>query len=224
MTLNNVSRVNRSKQEARENYNRLSRWYDIIAGSTEEKYRRLGMALLDVQPGESVLEVGFGTGHCLIRFAEDVGPDGAVFGIDLSDEMAAIAYERAVGWGVDNLVHLLLGDGTHPPFCSKKFDSIFMSFTLELFDTPEIPDVLAHCRSILSPNGRMVIVTMAKSENPGIPERIYEWFHSKMPVAVDCRPITAQIFLHEAGFTVNQVLQEMMWGLPVEIILAKPTS
>jgi hypothetical protein len=49
---------------------------------------------------------------------------------------------------------------------------------------------------------------------------IYEWFHQKMPAAVDCRPIHAQSDLTTAGFTIQEVTSLSMWGLPVEIILA----
>ena len=74
---NSISRVTRSKAEARASYNRLSRWYDIIAGSTESKYRDLGLQALDAKPGERALEVGYGTGHCIVSLAGAVGPSGS---------------------------------------------------------------------------------------------------------------------------------------------------
>jgi hypothetical protein len=43
-------------------------------------------------------------------------------------------------------------------------------------------------------------------------------------VAVDCRPIRAQESLRRAGFAIEQVVHESMWGLPVESILARNTS
>lgn len=216
-----ISRVTRSKAEARTNYNRLSRWYDVLAGRTEEKYRQIGMQLLDLQPGERVLEIGFGTGHCLIEFAQVSGSDGLVCGIDLSDGMATISQDRILVAGFSDRVGIALADASQTPFVEECFDTIFMSFTLELFDTPEIPQVLRQCRRILRPDGRLALVTMIKTEKPGIPERIYEWFHAKMPVSVDCRPIMAQAALQETGYVISQVRSEMMWGLPVEIILAK---
>jgi demethylmenaquinone methyltransferase/2-methoxy-6-polyprenyl-1,4-benzoquinol methylase len=96
-----------------------------------------------------------------------------------------------------------------------------MSFTLELFDTPEIPEVLRQCRRILMPEGRLAVVTMVKTPQPKFPERIYEWFHARMPVTVDCRPILAQTAMQDAGFEIAEVISEKMWGLPVEIIVGK---
>ncbi len=215
---NKVSPVTRSKNEARANYNRLSRWYDWIAAS-ETKFRQMGVQALDVEPGERVLEIGFGTGSCLMDFAQRVGQDGFVCGIDLSDGMAAVAKKRLDEAGLDQPVSLILGDAIQPPFGVGCFDAIFMSFTLELFDNPEIPRVLHQCRDILSPNGRLGIVSLVITEQPNFAERTYEWVHAKMPVTVDCRPIKAQAALREGGFKITEVISKKMWGLPIQIIV-----
>ena len=78
-----ISPVARTKKEARANYNRLSRWYDWIAGS-EAKFRQMGVKALNVQPNERILEIGFGTGTCLVDFASLVGSNGLICGIDLA--------------------------------------------------------------------------------------------------------------------------------------------
>lgn len=220
---NVISPVTRSKEQARRYYNRLSGWYDLIAGS-EAPFRQRGLALLDVQPGERILEIGFGTGECLVTLAEAAGTEGFVYGIELSEGMAAQAQHRLAESGLEQRVSLLLADGANAPFVANSFDAIFMSFTLELFDTPEIPHVLQQCRRLLQPRGRLGVVSLVKTEYPGLAERIYEWFHQKMPVAVDCRPIKAQESLRRAGFAIEQVVHESMWGLPVESILARNTS
>ena len=217
---NNISPVTRSKKQARDNYNRLSGWYDWIAGS-EDRYRQKGVLALNLQPAERLLEIGFGTGSCLLDFGRQVGPDGWVCGIDLSDGMAAVADQRTFKAGLGERVSVLLGDAVELPFADHSFDAIFTSFTLELFDTPEIPRVLQNCARILRPEGRLAAVTLIKSEQPGFAERTYEWFHARMPVAVDCRPIRAQPAIREAGFEITDVISEKMWGLPLEIIVGK---
>ncbi|KAA3658365.1 MAG: methyltransferase domain-containing protein [Chloroflexi bacterium] len=200
----------------------MSRWYDIIAGNTEKKYRDIGLEKLNATAGERILEIGFGTGHCLVALGTAVSPTGSVDGIDISDGMVAISEERIRHAGLIDRVNLHQGDATKLPFEANTFDGVFMSFTLELFDTPEIPLVLEQCYNVLRPGGRIAIVALTK--NAGLPVKIYEWFHKKMPVAVDCRPILAQSNLTEAGFTVTDLSTLSMWGLPVEIILAEKAN
>jgi ubiquinone/menaquinone biosynthesis C-methylase UbiE len=88
-----IERVPRTEQEAAASYTRLSKWYDRLGGS-EEPHIAEGLRLLNVQPGERVLEVGFGTGRSLIAMAHAVGSTGQVIGIDLAEGMIAVAREQ----------------------------------------------------------------------------------------------------------------------------------
>ncbi|GAB4277466.1 MAG: class I SAM-dependent methyltransferase [Candidatus Promineifilaceae bacterium] len=217
-----VTRVRRTKDEAKQAYNRLSRWYDLVAGSTEKKYRNIGLEFLNAKEGERILEIGYGTGHCVLSLAKAVGETGYAAGIDISEGMYAITTERLRKAGLLDRVDLQVGDALHLPFEDVSFDGVFMSFTLELFDTPELPQLLQECHRVLRGNGRIAVVSLIKK--PGTAVRIYEWFHEKMPAAVDCRPIYARPLLQEAGFYIEQVKSMSMWGLPVEIILARKSS
>ena len=217
-----IRRVNRSKADARASYNRLSRWYDVVAGSTEKKYRDWGLEKLSAQPGEKILEIGFGTGHCLVALAKAVGPAGRVIGLDISDGMLSIAKERLQQEALNERVDLHLGDAANLDFLeSGSLDGVFMSFTLELFDNPEIPRVLQECYRILKTGGRIAVVSMTKTNPPGMAVRMYEWFHEHLPNYADCRPIFARQALEQSGFVIQDVSVSSMWGLPVEIVLGK---
>ncbi|HET9913409.1 MAG TPA: class I SAM-dependent methyltransferase [Anaerolineales bacterium] len=217
-----VKRVNRSKEAARASYNRLSRWYDLVAGSTEKKYRDWGLEKLSAQPGEKILEIGFGTGHCLVALAKAVGPTGRVIGLDISDGMLVIARERLQQEGLAEQTDLHVGDAVKLDFiASNSLNGVFMSFTLELFDNPEIPRVLQEIHRVLKPGGRLAVVSMTKTDPPGMAVRMYEWFHEHMPNYADCRPIFARLALEQSGFAILDVSVSSMWGLPVEIVLGK---
>jgi ubiquinone/menaquinone biosynthesis C-methylase UbiE len=217
-----ISRVSRSKEAARASYNRLSRWYDLIAGGTEKKYRDWGLEKLAARPAERILEIGFGTGHCLVSLSKAVGKAGHVIGLDISDGMLAIAQERLQQEGLQERADLHLGDATKLDFIeSGSLDGIFMSFTLELFDNPEIPRVLQECQRVLKAGGRITVVSMTKTNPPGIAVRLYEWFHEHMPDYADCRPIFAREALEQSGFVIQDVNTSSMWGLPVQIVLGK---
>jgi ubiquinone/menaquinone biosynthesis C-methylase UbiE len=218
-----VKRVARSKEEAKVAYNRMSRWYDALAGGSERRIIYLGLQKLGTTEGQIVLEVGFGTGHGLLALAAAVGESGKVYGIDISDRMVDIARAGLRKAGLSGRVKVRQGDAATLPFEDHFFDAVFMSFTLELFDTPEIPLVLHECHRVLRAGGRICVVAMSKRGKGGFMVRLYEWAHDKFPVYLDCRPIFVRKTLNEAGFRAADVTDKSMWGLPVEIVVAEST-
>lgn len=218
-TLKPVSRVTRSREEAKLNYDRLSRWYDIFAAS-EKKYKEKGLQKLNVKEGETVLEIGFGTGQYIVALAQLVGDSGKVYGIDISEGMVDITVSRVEKAKLSERVVLMTGDSINLPFDSNFFDAVLMNFVLELFDTPDIPVILEECKKVLHPQGRICVVALSK-KGGGSMVRLYEWVHHLFPRYVDCRPIYVQTVLEDAGFHIVDVAIDSMWGLPVEIVLAK---
>lgn len=216
-----IARVTRSKAAAESAYDRMSRFYDRLAGGSERAFMEDGLRRLALRPGDRALEIGFGTGHAIVAMAKSVGPAGRVCGIDLSGAMLTLAEERTRREGVAERVELRRGDGAALPYAAGIMDAVFLSFTLELFDTPEIPVVLAECRRVLRPGGRIAVVAMSAAERPGLPLRLYLWAHKTFPAAVDCRPIFAGKSLEAAGFRLLHSVKENMWGLPVEIALGE---
>jgi len=210
--------VKQSHNSTRNNYDRLSRWYDWFA-SSEKHFTEIGLRMLKIQPGEKVLEIGFGAGQGLVALAHSAGETGKVYGIDLSEGMFQIAQAKIARAGLSRRVELRLGDAARLPFVDDFFDAIFISFTLELFDTPEIPLVLGECKRVLREDGRLGVVALEKKDCRAV--KIYEWFHARMPALVDCRPIHARKTIEAAGFELAEASEEAMWGLPVEIVIAR---
>jgi ubiquinone/menaquinone biosynthesis C-methylase UbiE len=215
-----ITRVTRSKKEAKASYNKLSQWYDMLAGHYEKKYRDAALQELSVKDGEVVLEIGFGTGDCILHLAQSVGNSGMVYGIDLSDGMVDITRVKVREAGLSDRTMLMLGDAVKLPLESNCYDAVFTSFTLELFDTPEIPIVLRECRRVLRSGGRICIVAMSKKGKNSLMMRLYEWLHNNFPSYVDCRPIFLEKALEDAGLEVVKAREVSMWGLTGEIVLA----
>jgi ubiquinone/menaquinone biosynthesis C-methylase UbiE len=215
-----ISPVNRSKSTAQIAYDRLSGVYDLLAGSSESPLMHQGLEMLAVGMGESVLEIGCGTGKGLVELLNRVGSTGRVYGVDLSPGMLRQARSRLAKSNLSNSERLLISDGAHLPFKSSSLGAVFLSFTLELFDTPEIPLVLDECRRVLKQDGRLGVVAMLKTDPSSRIIRLYEWFHAHLPAYVDCRPIQAHTMVLAQGFKLENTRFSNMWGLPVEILLA----
>jgi demethylmenaquinone methyltransferase/2-methoxy-6-polyprenyl-1,4-benzoquinol methylase len=213
-----VLRVFQSKQETKHFYNKIARVYDLLAEHSERPMREKGLDLLAAAPGETVLEVGFGTGHCLSGLARRVGPNGKVLGVDISENMLAEAKKTLDKDGFADRVELHCGDAEHLPYDSESIDGMYTSFTLELFDTPELPKVLAEWRRVLKPGGRLVVVAVSKRGGQRVIVKAFEWTHKHFPNLMDCRPIYVSRAMQAAGFKIQDVKDEQMW-VPVEIVL-----
>lgn len=216
-----VARVSRTKAEAKASYDKMAQYYNHFGGQFERRFREAGLTMLDVKPGERVLEIGYGTGEALAELATASGPGGQVSGIDISDGMRDQAQQHLAATGLADRVTLTSGDAASLPYLDGSFDAVFMSFTLELFDTPEIPTVLDECKRVLLPSGRLCVVAMALADHPKLMSRLYVWSHRHFPNYVDCRPIPAAEMIRDAGFELGGEQRLSMWHLPVDVVVAQ---
>lgn len=210
------------REDTRRRYDRLSRIYDLLSSGGEWSCVRAAVERhLQPRRGERILEVGFGTGRALAAISEMVGEEGVVYGIDLSGGMVEAARKRLRREGLNGRTELIRGDAAAMPFGSACFDAVFMSFTLELFDPPEIPQVLAECLRVLMPGGRLCVACMSTQGRQGMMARLYLRAHRRFPRLVDCRPVFARRLVEEAGFRIEEHETVSMWRLPVEIVLGR---
>jgi demethylmenaquinone methyltransferase/2-methoxy-6-polyprenyl-1,4-benzoquinol methylase len=207
---------------ARINYDRMSRIYDLFAGTSERRFNNIGLQMLAAQAGENVLEIGFGTGHSLVALAQAVGVSGKVTGIDISNGMLRETQSLLKRSGLANQIDLRLGDASSLPFKAEGFDAVFTSFTLELFDSSEIPIVLKECLRVLRPEGRLGVVALSRTDRVVV--KVYDWAHFRFPDFIDCRPIFVSKVIEEAGFRIKDTEDRFMWGLPVMIVIARKSQ
>jgi demethylmenaquinone methyltransferase/2-methoxy-6-polyprenyl-1,4-benzoquinol methylase len=215
-----ILRVTRTKEQAKKTYDKISIIYDIFEGSFEKKFRNKALEQLDIKKGENVLEIGFGTGHSIVKIAEKVGKKGKVFGIDISSRMKDITQRRLEKRGLADRVELHCGDAIKTPYNESIFDAVFMSFVLELFDTPEITMVLKEINRIIKPGGRLGVVSLSKENGNSRMLKAYEWIHIHFTKIVDCRPIYVEQAIKNVG---NQIIYKeniKIFGLPGEIVIS----
>ena len=215
-----VLRVRRTRAQAKKTYDKLSRFYDFFIGVFEKKYRNKALEQLQIKQGETILEIGFGTGHCLKQIAEKVGANGKAYGVDISSGMLEVTGNRLKKHGFLDRVELYRGDAMEMSYVDNKFDAVFMSFTLELFDTPEIPKILNEIKRVLKPEGRLGVVSLSKDYGETMSLKLYEWFHEKFPRYADCRPIYVVKSLRDKGYNIKYKEMMTLFGLPIVIVIA----
>lgn len=205
-------------------YDRIATSYDAIAHSSERESTEQGLAALAASTGESVLEIGYGTGHAISHLAQAVGPEGEVAGVDVSEGMRGVTERHLESKQLDSRVELRVGAVPPLEFDDGVFDAVFLSFTLELFPDDLIDVVTGEVKRVLKPGGRCGLVTMAKprtdTEDTSL-EKVYVWMHRHFPHIVDCRPIDAENTLTGAGLEIIHAEHHDIWSLPVAIVVGK---
>jgi SAM-dependent methyltransferase len=111
-------------------------------------------ALVDLHPGEIVLDLGSGGGIDVLLSARRVGPTGKAYGLDMTDEMLELARENARQAGVTN-VEFLKGDIEAIPLPDASVDVIISNCVINL--APDKAKVLAEAARVLKPGGRFAV-------------------------------------------------------------------
>lgn len=142
-------------------YDRWAHLYDVVARSTPgiERVRERITEACRLQPGETVVDVGCGTGATLPYLRSAVGDQGTVVGIDLTrgvlDRARRVTPEPADG-------HLVQGDATRPPLPEGSVDAVVATFVVGMLSDP-VAAVDRWC-DLVRPGGRVVLANAASSE------------------------------------------------------------
>lgn len=114
---------------------------------------------LDLRRGDTVLEIGCGTGRNLIRAAR-AWPQGRFYGLDISEAMLTTARARIASAGLSDRITLAQGDAARfdapSLFGLARFDRVVFSYTLSMI--PPWRDALAQGLAVTAPAGRMAVV------------------------------------------------------------------
>jgi arsenite methyltransferase len=111
-------------------------------------------ALAELKPGEVVLDLGSGGGIDVLLSARRVGPTGKAFGLDMTDEMLALAEENKRKAGVEN-VEFLKGEIENIPLPDNSVDVIISNCVINLSGNKD--RVLAEAFRVLRPGGRFAV-------------------------------------------------------------------
>jgi ubiquinone/menaquinone biosynthesis C-methylase UbiE len=177
---------------------RGSAWLDRPEREREEAPTK-AVAALDIRPGQTVADIGAGSGYYTVRLAEAVGPNGRVFATDIQPGMLALIKKRTDGMGgTSGRVEVVLGTSTESKLPDGAVDMALMVDVYHELAQPQT--FLRSVKRALKPGGRLVLIEFRK-ESAWVPIRE----EHKMSVR------EARIELEAEGFTFDRVIDVLPW-------------
>ena len=154
-------------------------------------------ALIELKPGETVLDLGSGGGIDVLLSAKRVGPAGKAYGLDMTDDMLALARENQRQAGVEN-VEFLKGEIEDIPVPDNSVDVVISNCVINL--SADKGRVLREAFRVLRPGGRFAVSdVVARGEVPEPVRRSMALWVGCIAGALEENDYTAK--LAQAGFT-----------------------
>jgi len=153
-------------------------------------------ALAELKPGETVLDLGSGGGIDVLLSAKRVAPAGKAYGLDMTDEMLALARENQRKAGIPN-AEFLKGEIEHIPLPDNSVDVIISNCVINL--SADKDQVLREAFRVLKPGGRLAVADIVvRGEVPAEIRRSMELWVGCMAGALEESEYLAK--LTQAGF------------------------
>lgn len=198
-------------------YNWLGARHDM-GSMFEREAKSRGFELLNVQPGERVLNAGAGTGKDNARLLAATGATGQVVAVDVSEVMLQLGLQNAPAAKYCQASVAAL------PFRESEFDGVIATYVLDLLSFETISAVLTEFRRVLRPEGRLVLVSLTEGTEPISRGIVSAWkaAYALHPFTCGgCRPLQLRDKVEAAGIRVLTAEVVAQLGVPSEVILAR---
>jgi SAM-dependent methyltransferase len=209
---------------ARALYDRIGAWQD-----TQRFYEDIAttelLAHADLSRARAVVEFGSGTGRLAERLLrQELTATATYVGFDISGTMVELARKRLVPWA--DRARVEQSDGSpHVPVADGMADRFVSTFVLDLLSTDDIARVVSEAHRVLSADGLLCLVSATHGRT--LVERavmtIATRLHAASPALVGgCRAIDLRSFVTGPEWCVLHRAIVSKWGIPSEVILARP--
>ena len=172
-------------------------WLDRPEREREEAPSK-AIAALKISPGQTVADVGAGSGYYTVRLADAVGPTGRVFATDIQPEMLALLRTRLADRKIGGNVELVQGAPTESKLPDAAIDLALMVDVYHELAQPQV--FLRSIKRALKADGRLVLIEFRKES---------EWVPIREEHKMSVRD--ARLELEAEGYTFDRVIDVLPW-------------
>jgi demethylmenaquinone methyltransferase/2-methoxy-6-polyprenyl-1,4-benzoquinol methylase len=164
-------------------FDRIARVYDrmnaIMTAGLDRRWRERAADLADVGPGAHVLDVATGTGDLAFELARRVDPGGRIVGVDFSENMLALARDKATAAPGAVVPEFAAANALALPYPDDTFDAATVGFGARNFD--DLGRGLAEMARVVRPGGRVVVLEITTPTRPPLSTVLGVWFDHLIP-------------------------------------------
>lgn len=193
-------------------------WEEVAAEYAQDRVGIFGQSAkrllerLHPSPGSRLLDVGAGTGAVALQAAGYVGPTGQVIGTDIATAMVSCANQAAAEQELTSVTFHQM-DAEQLDFPDAAFDAVTCAFSL--FQFPDMSQALSEMWRVLKIGGKLGLSNWAPgyfSPIASLQRDLFRRFRLKalLPNPIVFKPATLQAQLHEVGFTLAEMFEEVV--------------
>lgn len=208
-----------TEQTARRFYDWLGARHDL-GGRFEREAKAYAIGRLGLERGQTVLDLGCGTGaeHPQIRRA--IGVPGRLYALDISKVMLALARDREAGSCP------VQASAAQLPFRDASIDRVLSTYVFDLLPAEVIPAILAEVRRVLRPGGLVALVSLTSGVDGPSRAVVGAWqsIYRVHPLLLGgCRPVPLVHLVRQSGLAVLEDKILVQLGVPSAIVVARRT-
>ena len=166
-------------------FDAIARRYDLLnrllSGGLDQRWRARAVRALDLQPGDTLLDLCTGTADVAIAAAGARRPAGRIVGVDFSHEMLRLGLDKIRRRGLTGTISLARGDAMRLPLADRSADAAVISFGIRNVQRPE--EALAELARVLRPGGRLAVLEFGLPASPMV-RSAYLWYSNRLLPAI----------------------------------------